>query len=67
MANSLGMGTSAEFFSEEFEMLNLQDKRLNSRAQKIFMALQNRLTSCVRRIFIDSKDARQAYDFFFQP
>lgn len=67
MTISLGMGTSAEFFTEEFSSLNLQDKRLNRRAEKIFVELQCKLSSCVRRIFTDANDARQAYDFFFQP
>lgn len=66
MAIPLGSGTSVEFFSEEFNALNLKDKRLNERAKKVFVTLQNKLGSCIRRLFIDSKDARQAYDFFFQ-
>lgn len=67
MTNSLGNGSSVEFFSEEFDTLNLKDKRLNERAKKIFVTLQNKLGSCVRRVFIDPNEARQAYDFFFQP
>lgn len=63
---SLGKGTTKEFFASEFSDLNLKDKRLNERMQKIFITLQNRLSSCIRRLFIDSKEARQAYDFFFQ-
>lgn len=66
MAISLGMGTSVEFFSEEFCAIDLKDKRLNERAKKIFVTLQNKLGSCIRRLFISPKDARQAYDFFFQ-
>lgn len=61
---SLGEGTSIEFFSEEMSSLHLKDKRLNERAKKILATLQNRLGSCIRRIFIDKKEARQAYDFF---
>ena len=67
MALSLGSGTSVEFFSEEFDTLNLKDKRLNERAKSIFVTLQNKLGSCIRRLFIDCRKARQAYDFFFQP
>ncbi len=66
MAISLGTGTSTEFFSEEFGGLNLKDKRLNARAKKIFITLQSKLGSCIRRLFISPKEARQAYDFFFQ-
>ena len=67
MTISLGSGTSVEFFSEEFNALHLKDKRLNERAKKIFVTLQNKLGSCIRRLFIDPQEARQAYDFFFQP
>jgi hypothetical protein len=66
MTISLGMGTSVEFFSEEFCALNLKDKRLNARAKKIFVTLQSKLGSCIRRLFTSPKEARQAYDFFFQ-
>ncbi len=66
MAISLGVGTSTAFFAEEFAALNLKDKRLNERAKKIFVTLQNKLGSCIRRLFIDPREARQAYDFFFQ-
>lgn len=66
MALSLGSGTSEEFFGEEFASLNLKDKRLNERAQSIFVTLQSKLGSCIRRLFIAPKEARQAYDFFFQ-
>lgn len=61
---SLGTGTTEEFFSKEMTELSLKDKRLESRAQKILTTLQNRLGSCIRRVFIDKKEARQAYDFF---
>jgi len=64
MALSIGSGSTEEFFSVEFSELNLNDKRLNKRALNLFVALQSRLTSCVRRLFTDGKDARQAYDFF---
>ena len=33
MVISLGIGTSIEFFTEEFHILNLKDKRLNERAK----------------------------------
>ena len=61
---SLGEGTSEEFFSKEMKGLSLKDKRLESRAKKILTTLQNRLGSCIRRVFIDKREARQAYDFF---
>lgn len=61
---TIGYGTTEEFFLSEFEALNLKDKRLNKRALILFKALQSRLTSCVRRLFTDEKDMRQAYDFF---
>ena len=66
MTVSLGMGTSIAFFEEEFDTLDLKDKRLKERAKKIFVTLQTKLGSCVRRLFIAPKEARQAYDFFFQ-
>ena len=64
MAIRLGMGTSEEFFEEEFKDLALKDKRLNKRAKKILVRLQSKLGSCIRRVFIDPQEARQAYDFF---
>lgn len=64
METSIGFGTTEEFFMSEFQTLNLKDQRLKKRAFTIFEALQSRLTSCIRRLFIDQNDARQAYDFF---
>lgn len=64
---NLGTGTTEEFISKEFALLDLKDKRLNNRAKKILELLQKNLTSCVRRMSTDSKDIRQTYDFFFQP
>jgi len=64
MALSLGYGSSEEFFSDEYHTLNLHDKRLNERARTIFVRLQEKLGSCIRRVFVEPKDARQAYDFF---
>lgn len=58
----LGSGTTEEFFQKEFQELNLKDKRLNFRAIKIYKALQMRLTSCIKRLFIKGSDMRQAYD-----
>ena len=63
----LGDGSTEEFFFAEFSILNIRDKRLTTRAIEIFEALQKRLTICVRRLFIDAKKARQAYDFFSNP
>jgi Transposase DNA-binding len=61
---TLGFGSTEEFFSSEFEALDLHDKRLNKRALQIFKSLQLRLTSCIRRLFLEEKEMRQAYDFF---
>ena len=65
MAFSIGAGTTTEFISEEFKSLDLNDSRLNKRAKLILGKLQQKLGSCIRRLFIDSREARQAYDFFF--
>jgi hypothetical protein len=67
MVQSLGFGTSEQFFSEEYISLDLNDKRLNDRAKGIFLKLQSKLGSCIRRLFIDQNEARQAYDFFSNP
>ncbi len=64
MTYTLGTGTTAEFVSEEFKDLDLNDKRLNQRAKTILQTLQGRLGSCIRRLFIEPLEARQAYDFF---
>lgn len=60
----LGHGTASDFFNKEFSTLELRDKRLKARAIHIGISLQKRLTSCIKRLFIDKKDMRQAYDFF---
>lgn len=67
MTCSLGLGTTSEFIAEEFESLDLKDKRLTQRAKTILYTLQTRLGSCIRRLFSESHDARQAYDFFSNP
>ena len=64
MCSSIGSGTTSEFIANEFKSLVLKDKRLNKRAQDILNTLQRKLGSCIRRLFIDSREARQAYDFF---
>lgn len=64
MMNSLGAGTTVEFISNEFSELDLNDKRLNHRAKTILQALQTKLGSCIRRLFVEASEARQAYDFF---
>ena len=64
MAHSLGSGTTIEFIAEEFKSLDLRDKRLNERARSIFHKLQIKLGSCIRRLFTEFQEARQAYDFF---
>jgi Transposase DNA-binding len=63
-AISMGQGNTDEFIAKEFEMLDLKDKRLVNRAKKIFTALQTSLTSCIRRLFLNERDAHQAYHFF---
>jgi hypothetical protein len=64
MENTIGSGTTEMFVREEFKRLDLKDKRLNERAKKILMTIQTKLGSCIRRLFLDAKEARQAYDFF---
>ena len=64
MGNGLGEGSTEEFVSNEFASLNLSDKRLTERAKKILSTLQVKLGSTIRRVFLDQKEARQAYDFF---
>lgn len=64
MVHSLGSGTTSEFIAEEFKNLDLKDQRLNRRAQVILHTLQTKLGSCVRRLFTEFQEARQAYDFF---
>ncbi len=60
----LGTGTTEEFFWKEFSTSELKDKRLVNRAIAIGVNLQKRHTSCIKRLCIDKKDMRQAYDFF---
>lgn len=64
MSGSLGSGTTSEFIAKEFENLDLKDKRLNRRAKTILHTLQTKLGSCIRRLFSEFQEARQAYDFF---
>lgn len=64
MACSLGISTTDEFVLDEFRELDLNDSRLNKRAKSIFQTLQKKLGSCIRRVFIEPTEARQAYDFF---
>ena len=65
MTYSLGTGTTAEFIAAEFASLDLKDKRLNQRAKNILQTIQIKLGSCIRRLFTEFKEARQAYDFFW--
>src|ERR1700734_141409 len=67
MVNSLGSGTTHEFIEEEFKGLDFKDKRLNQRVKHILCTLQTKLGSCIRRLFTESTEARQAYDFFSNP
>jgi len=67
MVYSLGTGTTSDFIEAECAYLNLHDKRLNRRAKNILKTLQNKLCSCIRRLFNESREARQAYDFFSNP
>ena len=62
--SSLGSGSSIEFFTEEMSSLCLRDKRLNARAKRLLVGLQSQLGSCIRRVFTNKNEARQAYDFF---
>jgi len=48
----------------QFATLELKDKRLIKRAKQLGVSLQKRLTSCIKRLCIDNKEMRQAYDFF---
>lgn len=64
MESALGCGTSEEFFEREFADLDLNDQRLNKRCKKIIEKLHTETGSCIRRIFLEPKEARQAYDFF---
>lgn len=64
MSYSLGLGTTKEFIEHEFNELDLKDKRLNERAKQILYRLQTKLGSCIRRVFTETNEARQAYDFF---
>jgi hypothetical protein len=67
MVLGLGDGSTEEFVSRELGLLDLRDKRLNERARKVLKVLQMKLCSTVRRLFLDAKEARQAYDFFSNP
>ncbi len=63
MSLSLGLGTSKDFVLSEFKDLILKDKRLVKRFQNIMVTLQKRAGSCIRKLFLDLKEARQTYDF----
>jgi hypothetical protein len=65
--NTLGSGSTEEFVSREFASLNLLDKRLVERAKSILSTLQRKLGSTIRRVFLEPKEARQAYDFLGNP
>lgn len=60
----LGSGATLDFVSKEYANLDLKDVRLDKRAKHILQVLQKQLGSCIRRLFTDEKEARQAYDFF---
>lgn len=62
---SLGSGTTSDFVNREYAKLDLKDSRLNKRAKQILKVLQSKLGSCIRRVFTDKQEARQAYDFFW--
>lgn len=62
---SLGSGTTSDFVDEEYANLDLKDARLNNRAKQILKVLQTKLGSCIRRVFTNEQEARQAYDFFW--
>lgn len=67
MAFSLGFGTTTAFVTEEFRGLFLNDQRLDERARRILKTFQQKLGSCIHRLFLDPREARQAYDFFSNP
>lgn len=58
---------SGDIFANEFDQTLINDKRLRARAVKIYKALQDSCTSCIRRLLSNKKEARQAYDFFSNP
>lgn len=62
---SLGSGTTADFVTREYANVDLKDARLNKRAKEILKVLQKKLGSCIRRVFTNEQEARQAYDFFW--
>ena len=62
---SLGAGTISDFVCREYAEVDLKDTRLNKRAKEILETLQKKLGSCIRRVFTDRQEARQAYDFFW--
>lgn len=64
---SLGHRATHDFFISEFKNLDLRDARLNKRALFIFETMHMRPTTCIRRLFHDNKNARQAYDFYSNP
>lgn len=62
---SLGSGTTTDFVNKEYAQIDLKDTRLNTRAKEILKVLQKNLGSCIRRVFTNKQEARQAYDFFW--
>lgn len=62
---NLGSGTTCDFVDREYATIDLNDARLNKRAKDILQVLQTKLGSCIRRVFTDKREARQAYDFFW--
>ena len=63
--SNLGSGTTCDFVNREYANIDLKDARLNKRAKDILKVLQTKLGSCIRRVFTDQREARQAYDFFW--
>ena len=61
---ALCFGNTDEFIANEFERLELRDKRLANRAKKIFSALQMNLTSCIRRLCLNAHDTPPSVPFF---
>jgi hypothetical protein len=60
----LGEGSNKLFFESEFESLVLKDQRLKPKALKIFTALMAKFTICIKNLFDNPQDQRQAYDSF---
>lgn len=66
MTLGIGAGTATEFVSSEFSNLQIRDRRLISRACNIMHAMQKKLSSCVRRLYNDTKEVNSNYLLLIQ-